>query len=227
MMNLNVIIGLIAAAEFFIAVNLIMNYRNHKNPMTLCVFLISIGLFIDAAFIALGGLTSGGLPTRLSRIRFICHGGLIPLLLPICGYGLKLRKKSMNIVWLVTSILIVLGIAHAFAVKLELTTYNDVLRHTMADSTPAWAKTVSSVLSFGTVLPLIASGIAVWIKQKTPFLFLSGILMFFFAALGPALGRFDMIFFISMFGELFMILFAYFYIRKTTPQSSESSDLAA
>ena len=51
--------------------------------------------------------------------------------------------------------------------------------------------------------------------------------MFFFAALGPALGRFDMIFFISMFGELFMILFAYFYIRKTTPQSSESSDLAA
>ncbi len=97
----------------------------------------------------------------------------------------------------------------------------------MADSSPAWARTVSSVLSFGTVLPLIASGIVVWIKQKTPYLFLSGILMFVFAALGPAIGRFDLIFFISMFGELFMILFAYLYIKRDEARSNKSIDLAA
>ena len=226
-MNLGIIIGLIAVAEFFIAANLFLNYRRSGNPMALCVLLISIGLFVDAFFIAIGGTFDGGLPQGVSRIRFFCHGGLIPLLFPICGYGLKAGKKAMKAVWIFTSVLIVLGIAHALALNLELTEYSGVLRHTMADSTPAWAKAVSSALSFGTVLPLIVSGIVVWIKQKTPYLFLSGILMFVFAALGPAIGRFDLIFFISMFGELFMILFAYLYIRRSESKEKKDLDLAA
>ena len=51
-------------------------------------------------------------------------------------------------------------------------------------------------------------------KQKTPHLFLSGFLMFAFSALGPATGNFDHIFFITMIGEVLMVLFFWFYAKK-------------
>ena len=212
--NLSLIIGIIAAIELLIAIVLIIDFLRTKNKMALCVFLISVGLIIDAFFISIGVFFEGGLPEGLSRIRFICHGALIPLLFPICGYGLKAGEKAMKVLWVFTGAVIVLGIAHAFAIDLELIQIDNVLRHTMAGTTPLWAKIVSGALSFGTVLPLIICGIIIWIKQKTPYMFLSGLLMFFFAGLGSGIGRNDLIFFITMFGELFMILFAYLYIRK-------------
>ena len=57
-------------------------------------------------------------------------------------------------------------------------------------------------------------GIVVWAKQKTPRLFLAGFLMFAFSALGPATGNFDLIFYISMYGEVLMVLFFYLYAQK-------------
>lgn len=54
-------------------------------------------------------------------------------------------------------------------------------------------------------------GVIAWIKQKTPHLFLSSFLMFAFSALGPATGNADLIFFISMIGEVLMIAFFCFY----------------
>ena len=65
------------------------------------------------------------------------------------------------------------------------------------------------MLSYGTVVPLILVGIYVWIRQKTPALFLSGFLMFFFSAVGPATGNFDLIFFISMLPYFQAQLFQY------------------
>ena len=213
MLHLTTFIGIIATLELLLAATLLKRYLRTKRPLTLCVLLICVGLFIDAFLIAIGK-PYGGLPENISRVRFVAHGSLIPLLIPVCGYGLKAKPLTMKILWGLTGILIVLGIAHAFALNLEVTEYQDVIRHSMSASSPAWARTVSSILSFGTVLPLIVCGIITWIRQKNPFLFLSGILMFVFAGLGPAIGRFDLIFFISMFGELFMIAFALLYIIK-------------
>ena len=210
---LGICIGVIATLELILAAILFKRYMRTKRPLTLCVLLICIGLFIDAFLIAMGGPT-GGLPEGISRIRFFAHGGLIPLLFPICGYGLKAKKQAMTILWIFTAAVIVLGIAHAAVLVLEPLTLGNVVRHTMGASTPMWARIVSSALSFGTVIPLIICGIIIWIRQKNPHLFLSGILMFGFAALGPAIGKMDLIFFITMFGELFMILFALFYIMK-------------
>ena len=45
-------------------------------------------------------------------------------------------------------------------------------------------------------------------------LFLSRFLMFAFSALGPASGSFDLIFFISMFGEVCMVLCLLLYARR-------------
>ncbi len=215
MHNLSLLIGMIAALELILATILGLRFARTQRPLTLCVLLLDLGLFIDAFLIAIGKPLSG-IPEILSRLRFLAHGALIPLLFPICGYGLKAGKKAMRILWIATVVVILVGIAHAIALNLELSILEaeHVIRHVVADSTPLWARMVSKFLSFGTVLPLIVCGIIIWIKQKNPNLFLSGFLMFAFAALGPATGNFHLIFFISMFGELFMILFALLYIIK-------------
>ena len=110
-------------------------------------------------------------------------------------------------------LVIVLGIAQAIALNLDIKVIGEVIRHTSTGS-PLWAEKISRVLSYGTVIPLMIVGIIVWIKEKTPHLFLSGFLMFAFSALGPATGNFDLIFFISMIGELFMLLFFLLYAKK-------------
>ena len=56
---------------------------------------------------------------------------------------------------------------------------------------------------------IVIAGIIVWRKQKTPHLFLSAFLMFLFSGLGAAVMA--LMFYISMYGELLMALFLYFY----------------
>ena len=140
--------------------------------------------------------------SEISPIRFIAHGLLIPLLFPICAYALNFRKLPMVLVWMFT--------------VLVPETIANVTRMKAGEGTPKWAEAISRVLSFGTVIPMMIVGVIVWIKEKTPHLFLSGLLMFVFSALGPATGNADLIFFISMFGELLMVLFLYLYARAKT-----------
>ena len=106
------------------------------------------------------------------------------------------------------------GAAEGACTVLELKEMAGVVRYVSGEATPGWANLISMVLSFGTVIPMMIIGVIVWLRQKTPYLFLSGFIMFVFSALGPATGNADLIFFISMFGELFMVLFLYLYALK-------------
>ena len=201
----------ITLAELFLLILMYKKYSVEKKPILLCMALITTGLFMDALGISLGSVLSGVVMTVVSRIRFISHGLLIPLLFPICAYALHFNGKWTRIVWIFTAALMVAGLAEAVATVLEPCAIAGVTRFKAAESTPGWATAISNVLSFGTVIPLMIAGIVVWIRQKTPFLFLSGFFMFAFSALGPATGNADLIFYISMFGELLMVLFLYLY----------------
>ena len=212
--NCSLVIWIIVAIEAILGVSLAAAYKKDKRPVIICMILVDYGLLVDALLINLGGFFDGGLPEPVSRLRFILHGMLIPLLFPICGYSLKLKRKVMSVIWALTAVVMVLGLAEGMSITLELIQLGDVVRHNSADSSPAWAETIRSFLSFGTVIPLIIVGIAVWIKQKTPTLFLSGFLMFIFAALGPATGNLDLLFVITMIGEVLMILFFMLYVRS-------------
>ena len=212
--NCSLVIWIIVAIEAILGVSLAAAYKKDRRPIIICMILVDVGLLVDALLINLGGFFDGGLPEPVSRLRFILHGMLIPLLFPICGYSLKLKRKVMSVIWALTAVVMVLGLAEGMSITLELIQIGDVVRHNSADSSPAWAETIRSFLSFGTVIPLIIVGIAVWIKQKTPTLFLSGFLMFIFAALGPATGNFDLLFVITMIGEVLMILFFMLYVRS-------------
>lgn len=178
--------------------------------------ILTLGLILDAAIIGLGSLLTPEALQTVSPVRFIAHGLLIPLLFPIMGYSLNFKKFLMFIVWSFTLVLMVLGVLQAVKTPLVPETIANVTRMKAGEGTPKWADAVSRILSFGTVIPMMIVGIIVWIKEKTPHLFLAGFLMFAFSALGPATGNTDLIFFISMFGEILMVLFLYLYARAKT-----------
>ena len=210
-----VMLWVIAAIHLLFILLAWRGWKRTKEPLYLLTALVVLGLFYDALILACGTvLREGALLSALSRFRFVFHGALIPLLFAICAYALNFNKTWKTIVWVFTGVLIVLGIAEGFATVLSAQQVAGIVRYTSGDATPGWAQAVSSVLSYGTVVPLILAGIVVWIKQKTPALFLAGFLMFLFSALGPATGNFDLIFYISMFGEVCMALFFLLYARK-------------
>ena len=178
----------ITALHLLFTILAFSRFGRTKEPLYLLIGCVAFGLFYDALVQALGGaLGEGSLLAWLSRFRFVFHGALIPLLFPICAYGLN---------YLVTE-------------KMA-----GILRYKSGDGTPDWARGVSYLLAFGTIIPVILAGIAAWIRQKTPLLLLAGVLMFAFAALGPATGNMDLNFLITMIGEMFLALFFLLYARR-------------
>ncbi|MBQ2201493.1 MAG: hypothetical protein II412_02880 [Clostridia bacterium] len=208
-----VTIWCIVAGEALIAALLFLHAAKKHSKVALLSGILTLGLILDAAIIGLGSVLSPETLSAISPVRFIAHGLLIPLLFPICGYALNLKKPVMTVLWIVTALIMAAGVAQALATKLVPETIANVTRMKAGEDTPKWADTVSRILSFGTVIPMMIVGIVVWIKEKTPHLFLAGFLMFAFSALGPATGNTDLIFFISMFGEILMVLFLYLYAR--------------
>lgn len=213
--NATTLVWVIAAIHLVFLAAFSAGYARRKHPMLLCMALICLGLFLDAFIIALGAFPLGGALETVSKLRFFSHGALIPLLFPICGYALRAGKKSMALVWGFTAVVMVAGVAQAAVSVLERRELAGLIRYAASDATPAWAALVSDLLSFGTVIPLILCGAVVWAKQKTPHLFLAGLLMFVFAGLGPATGNMDLLVLLSMIGEVLMDLFFWLYSRRS------------
>ena len=204
----------ISAVELFFTVLLFSRYIKTKNLIFLLSGMICVGLTYDALVLAFGSfLTEGTALLALSRMRYVFHGGLIPLIFAICAYALNFKKVWKIVAWGFTGVLIVLGIADGCIREIGVQTVAGVCRYASV-SAPAWAEIVNSLLTFGTVIPMMIAGVVVWIKQKTPHLFLSAFLMFLFSGLGAAC--LELMFYISMYGELLMALFLYFYaLRKS------------
>lgn len=202
----------ITAAEVVFTVLLFSHYAKTKNIIYLLSGLICVGLTYDALILALGAfMTEGGLLMALSRMRYILHGGLIPLIFLICAYALDFKGLWMKAAWVFTGVLIALGVADGCVRTIGVETVAGICRYASV-SAPVWAEIVNGALTFGTVIPMMIAGIFVWLRQKTPFLFLSAFLMFAFSGLGAAC--LELMFYISMYGELLMALFLLLYARK-------------
>ena len=191
---------------------LFRRYRERKNLIYLLSCLICFGLTYDALALALGSfMTESTLLMGLSRLRYVFHGGLIPLIFLICAYALDFKGFWKTVAWIFTGILVVLGLADGCIRTIGVTEVAGICRYASVYA-PAWAEIVNSLLTFGTVIPMMIAGIFVWKKQKTPFLFLSAFLMFAFSGLGAAC--LELMFYISMYGELLMALFLLLYADK-------------
>lgn len=170
-----------------------------------------VGLTADALIMALGTVFGeGSFLQGLSQIRYILHGILVPLLIPIAFYTYGItRTNAKRILWIVTGIIMVAGTIMGIMIQTKPELMAGVLRYTTAESTPAFAKTMDRILSFGGVIPLMIVGLAHLIRHKKPWLFLAGLSMFAFAALAPATHNMDLNFLLTMIGEALMVLFFY------------------
>lgn len=207
-----VMLWVITIAEALFTVLLFSRYFKRKNLIFLLSGLICVGLTYDALILALGSfLREGTLLMALSRVRYVLHGSLIPLIFLICAYALNFKGAWMKAAWVFTGVLVALGIAEGSIRVIGVEMAAGICRYASV-SAPAWAEIVNGLLTFGTVIPLMIAGIVVWVKQKTPHLFLAGFLMFLFSGLGAAC--LELMFYISMYGELLMALFFYLYALK-------------
>lgn len=203
---------IISVFHIIFMVLLFRKYAKTKNILFLLSGILTFGLFYDAAILALGSvMQEGALLMGLSRMRYVLHGMLIPLIFVLCAYALNAKGFWLKAVWVLTGILMALGIADGCVRTIGVETVAGVCRYASVTA-PAWAETVNSLLTFGTVIPLMIVGIVVWVKQKTPHLFLAGFLMFAFSGLGAAC--LELMFYISMYGEVLMALFFFLYALK-------------
>lgn len=208
-------IPIISALELVLFFVMIKRWVKTKFVITLLTACITFGLFYDALIIGLGTVINPAAVPIVSRFRFIFSGVLIPLLFAICAQALDLKKPVSTVVYVFTGLLMAAGLAQALATVLDVTEIAGITRMASVKGvTPAWAAGISSLLSSGSVIPLILVGIFVWIKQKNPFMFLAGFFMFAFSALGPATGNAKYIFYVSMYGELLMVIFLFLYAIK-------------
>ena len=82
-------IWMIAFFESVITILFLIRWHRKKQPIDLLAFLISVGLILDAVIIGLGSWLQPEVLKSITPVRFIAHGVLIPLLIPICGYAMN------------------------------------------------------------------------------------------------------------------------------------------
>lgn len=191
------------------AVTALVCIRNSHKMLNILASAVSVGLAIDAAIIAAGMLIGeGAFLKSISQIRYVLHGTLVPLLIPIAFYTYGIQKKiAKQILWTITAGIIICGITMGILTVTEPVDFAGVLRYGQAALTPEFARTVNLILSFGGVIPLILVGIAHLVKHRSPYLMLSGLVMFAFSAVAPATGNMDLNFLTTMIGEDFMVFF--------------------
>ena len=208
------VVGVLLAIEAAVLFFLLRENKRAKSPMILCMALVTAGLLFDGAVILLGRWLPEGLLRVLSMGRFLFHGLCMPLLLMISVYALGGKSKVVKAFWIVAAVLMAVGAAAGLLTKLDVVDFAGFLRCTGSDATPKWADSYLSILSVVMVLPLLLAGIWLMIKKEGPFLFLSGLFMFVFSALGPATGNIDLIFLIGMIGEALMVLCFLLHAKK-------------
>ena len=206
---------LLAAAEVVLTLILFSDFGKKHAPVILCMALLGVGLVVDALVIGFGGKLIEPVLMILSRVRFTMHGLLLPLMLMVCVLVLPLWPVPKRLLIILTFLLMALGGYAGFMRELAMQDpIGDIVRFASVSPKDSWWEIVNTGLSYGTIVPVILTGIYMLIRERSASILLGGVLMFAFAALGPATGNFDLIFLITMFGELFLLLFFTVYEKR-------------
>jgi len=196
--------------------------EERKDPIPLLTGILCLGLFYDSLILSMGAFLSfGPILKLLSQLRFILHCTLIPLLFPICAYAFEADEKIVKIVWIISILIMAIGLVAGIGIVLEERTVGVIRRYASSELTPKFADSITQMLDIVPVFFMIAIGIILWIRKKNPHMFFSGICMLGFTLLGIFLGKDpggdrtqSLMFYISMYGEALMVYFLYRFIRK-------------
>jgi len=206
----NIILG-IMWAEVLIFLLLLKNIIKNKQMTTLMMLIICGGLVFDAYVMAFSRKIDFELLQSFSRARFIIHGLIVPLNFALCGYVLNWTKNKKAVMWLAIVIIMAGGAYAGYSKVLEMKHFAGILRYISAERSPEWADRISSVVSMVSTVTVTVSGILVWKVQKSPAIFCAGFFMLVFSVIPPVTGNADLMFMISMFGEVLMVFFYWLY----------------
>ena len=221
----------ISVVEIILTLILYGDFSKKKDPVVILMALVGTGLCFDAVILAAGGYIMIPILSLLSRARYILHGLLIPLNLAICAYAAPFYKPARHVTWVLTVLLMLAGAAAGFMRELDKVVlnegfYNQIVRYVSVSPKDSWMERVNMGLSVGCIVPIILTGIYITFKHKTPTILLAGLFMLGFSLLGPLTGNTDLIFLISMFGEMFMLLFYVIFEKKHISVMYDYSDLS-
>ena len=204
----------LALIESVLTILFFMDFHKKKGWLIFLMGVLSFSMAYDAIIIGIGVFTAEPILRVFSRMRFVNHGLLVPLNLMVCSYAMYWRGKKKTFAWILTIALMILGTVAGIKREIDTMDFAGMIRFVSVSPDGSWTEIVSKLFSFGTILPVIATGIYLTVRFKQPEFLIAGILMFAFSALAPATGNADLTFLISMFGEMFMLLFYLIYEKK-------------
>ncbi|MFC4111695.1 hypothetical protein [Nonomuraea zeae] len=125
---------------------------------------VAVGVAYDSAVVGAGRLIGEGPALEaLSTGRFAAHAVLTPLL--IVHAAVLVRRGLVVPAWVLAGALVVLDAVGLASLRLEPRWWADVLRYASADpSGPPVAALVTTVI-------LLAAGVTLWARRRTPWLF--------------------------------------------------------
>ena len=208
----SIIIGIII---YIIISMLTISYYLNNKEIILIFFLIEIfGLIYDGAIILLGFLMSDTILIFFNRLRFILHGILVPLLILFSGYAINAKGKYFYIHLGILIVLSIIGMIAGIITKLKIVEDVVLKRCTFDEDMTSFTMITFNVMNIGSVLYMIVVGVLLLIRKKEYFFFLSGLFMFIFSAIGPAIGKPELNYLLSMYGEVLMIIFLYLFFKN-------------
>ena len=219
----SIIIGIII--YIIISKLTISHYLNNKD-IIIIFFLIEIfGLIYDGAIILLGFLMSDSVLLFFNRLRFILHGILVPLLILFSGYALNATGKYFYIHLGILIILSIIGMIAGIITKLKIVEDATLKRYTFDEDMSSFIMITFTLMNIGSVLYMIVVGVFLLITRKEYFFFLAGLFMLIFSAIGPSIGKSELNYLLSMYGEVLMIIFLYLFFKKNREENLNPNNL--
>ena len=207
-----IIIGVII--YIIIAKLSLTKYLSSKEKILIFFIIEIFGLIYDGFIILIGFAFSEGVLIFFNQLRFILHGLLVPLLILFSAYALKFPLKIYYLNIIITIVLSIFGIILGIITKLKVVDSGVLKRCTFADDISLFIETSFMIMNIGTVIYMIIAGIILLIKNKEYYIFLAGLFMLIFSAIGPVVKNPDINYLLSMYGEVLMVIFLYLYFRK-------------
>ena len=201
----------VACVLILFMVLLFNTYKKTNEKLFLLVGAFAFGLFYEAFILALGStLGEGLLIMALTRVRYILYGILIPGMFLVCAFALDFQGKWQKAAWISAVVFMLLGVVSGSIVSLTPETDEELFRYAVA-SPAIWETVLHGIVYFGAALVLLGAGVAVWVKWETPRLLIAGLLML--ACVAASVFLRDAGVYVSVFGQILVLLFLYLYAR--------------
>ena len=117
------------------------------------------------------------------------------------------------------------GIILGFICKLDIIEDQVLKRCTFSINDKKFVKLSFSLMNIGCVIYMLIAGAILLLKNLGYYFFLSGLFMLIFSALGPIIGKSNLNYLLSIYGEVLMILFLYLFFKKKKEETLNNKQI--